>query len=902
MKIRLNKLIYAAFSLLLVLNSCGTNQNTVLPVANIDKDSNRTDSINTEKNEVAPYRLLRTMDCEETANKEYAPAENMYDFSGIRPSYRFFEDMNANTSFKEIIEYFTNNVESVSFLNEAEGVVSLSHPPMQEYAKFFNFDLTGSKGGTDIFYFKRENGKLSFKEIGADINSVFWDSHPFVGNDSNCNIVMVWASDRNAPYSRVFDLDGNIIQKGHTDLYYCFGKIIDEEIHWGSVEKFNSIVNMQGYNELSPFIVCLNKNPKLLFSSNKNGNYDIYRVPIKVDFDNQQIRLRDTVQYVPNFDSTCINSTADELFPFIVDSYDGRTKLYISSNRNSKGAVIGDKEVKSKGGYDIYEFDYPDACEAPYIKPPTIRLNVEIIDVVTGRKVLDPIISITDERGDDNQSFFKSAIDNYKLMPGVGYIVSAYSSRSLTNCKVKDSRDVKQYYIRDINKIGEIVNKRDQVVEYDTIIGGTPAVRYDTTYTTEYCPMQNIEKRYKNLKNDVSETYESKVSVYESVIGMKTLNSNEKASLVRSRKLKANDRNKYSEIKIRTITKTEWLQDGKHEKRNRYVVVYDTIPQYDTNMVKANSPEGIKIATSSINIDHIDKDTTVNIVVELYPQFYEMQPCEYVFDPYELEYGNGIPYFQTAYWEVNTKKGLEKYLSSLRDGFKLNNIHYIELHPLNSIYSVYGPIKVSREDRKKKYREYAVSVDENLKTMTNIITKGFIPTLDSIDFDNKLYVKIEAWSDKRDAGKCFYKGEGVEYIQGTDDENEIHLSHIRINEGASLDTNNANLSKLRVYHGWLEIEALLNKDPKFKEYKKNNLVFYPTQNFKDEQERQEALDNAKIIILAEGRQADPTDKPNILDYDPIRRITMRIRMIRYERRRLLPSECCDETKERVVKR
>lgn len=903
MKIRLNKIIYAAFSFLLVLNSCGTNKTTVLPVANIDKDSFRTDSINTVKNEVAPYRLLRTLDCEETAIKEFAPSEKMYAFSGIRPSYKFFEDMNVSNSFKDIIEYFTNNVESVSFLNETEGIVSLSHPPMREYAKFFNFDLSGSKGGTDIFYFKKENGKLSLSEIGADINSKFWDSHPFVGNDSNCNVVLVWASDRNAPYSRVMDVDGNTILNGHTDLYYCFGKLgEEEEIQWGGVKSFGSAVNMKVHNELSPYIVCLNKDPKLLFSSNRNGNYDIYRVPITVDFDNQQIYLRDTVESVPNVDSSSINSTADELFPFIAEGYDGKVKLFISSNRNSKGAIIGDKEVKSKGGYDIYQFEYPDACEAPVIKPPTIKLNVLLVDVVTGREVLDPVISITDERGDFNQSFLKPAIDNYELNPGDEYFVSAYSSRALTNCKVKDANDVKQYYLRDINKIGEIVKKRDIVVEYDTIIGGTPAVRYDTTYTTEYCQMQNIENRYKTLKNDVSETFESKISIYENIVEMKTLNSKEKASLVKIGKLKANDKNKYSQIKIRTITKKEWLQDGKHEIKNRKLVVYDTIPQYDTNMVKANSPEGIKLATRNINIGHIDKDTTIKMVVELYPKFYDMQPCEYVFDPYKLENGGGFPYFQTAYWEVNTKKGLEKYLSSLREGFRLNNIHYIELHPNNSNYRVYGPIKVSREERKKQYREYAQSVDANLREMSDMITKEYIPTLDSVDINNKIYVKIEAWSDKRDAGKCFYKGDGIEYIQGYDDEDAIYLNDIVINDGASLDTNNANLSKLRVYYGWKEIEALLNKDPKYREYIKNNMVFYPTQQFNDEFEMQEALDNARIIILAEGKQADPRNKNNILDYDPIRRITMTIKMIRYEKRRLLPSECCDKTKERVVKR
>lgn len=888
--------------MLLVLTSCKVNRSIVLPVANIDKNSSRADSINTERDEVAPYRLITSNDCEKTVNKEYSPVKNIAAFSGIRPSYKFFQDMNGNSALSAAVEYFTNNVESVSFLNATEGLVSLSHPPMVEYAKLLNFDISESKGGTDIFYFKRQNGKLSFTEVGGDINSKFWDSHPFVGNDSICNVLLVWASDRNAPYSRVVNTEGKTIQNGHTDLYYCFGKFEYGEIVWGDVKPFDAAVNNAAYNEVSPFIVCLSKDPKLLFASNRNGNYDIYSASLTVDFNSQEIRVNGGAEVLPTSEESPINTPDDEMFPFVANSKDGKVKLFLSSNRNTKGIIMaGDMELKAKGGYDIYQFDYKGACEAPVFTPPGVKLNVTLTDALTGKKVVDPMITISNSANSNSDAHNESLLQNYELEPGYKYLVSAYSTRSRTNCQVKNSEDVKQYYVRDIKKVNDIINQRNEVVEFDTVLAGTPKVRIDTTYSNEYCPIQDLEKRYQKLKSESVGDVESKISINESIVEMKPVNPASKDSLVRLGIIRSNDNRVYSQINIRTITKNEWLENIKKERRSRNVVVYDTIPQYDTTMVKAHTEEGINLLTSYLNLEDIysiEKDTIINLHFELFPKFYDKKPCKYTFDSFEYEENGSVPYFQTAYWEVNTRRGLDRYLNSLKEGYKLNNIHYIELHPQNSIYYAN---KVNREDRKKKYREYAQNVDANLKAMSDMITKTYIPELDSLDNLNKIYVKIEAWSDKRDAGKCLYRGDAVQYMQGTEDNQRIETTDIRIYDGASLDTNNANLSKLRVYYGWKEIEALLEKDAKYREYKKNNQVFYPTQSFNSDDERQAALDNARIIILVEGRQADPTGMDNILDYDPIRRITMTIKMIRYENERLIPSECCDEKLNRVRK-
>lgn len=893
----INKIIYAIFSVLLVLTSCKVNRSIVLPDANIDKNSSRTDSINTERDEVAPYRLITSNECELTVMKEYTSAKNLGVFSGIRPSYMFFEDMNGNGALNEAVEYFTNNVESVSFLNSTEGLVSLSHPPMVEYAKLLNFDISDSKGGTDIFYFKKDNGKLSFKELDGDINSKFWDSHPFIGNDSNCNVLLVWSSDRKAPYSKVVNVEGKTILRGHTDLYYCFGKFEEGEIIWSDVKSLGADINTEGYNEVSPYIVCLSKSPKLLFASNRGGNYDIYRVPISVDFINQEIFVQGATEALNNPEDNLINTSADEMFPFVANNREGKLNLFVSSNRNNIGKIIGNAELKAKGGYDIYQFDYTDACEAPLKIYPTVKLNVVLRDVVTQKEVVDPVINIINSTASKSDVHNKSSVRNYQLEPGLKYFVSAYSTRMLGNCEVKDSTDAKQYYVRNIQKREDIINWHNEVIEYDTILASTHYMRLDTTYHDEYCPMQDIDKRYKLLKNESVGDAESKVSFSEAIVEVKPVQPIAKDSLKKIGVIKAKDNRVYSHIKIRSITKNEWLEDVKKEHRIRNIVVYDTIPQYDTTMVKANTEEGIELLTRFINlgdISSIEKDTVINLVFDLYPEFFKKVPCKYEFNKFEREDKGSVPFFQTAYWKVNTKRGLDEYLNSLKEGYKLNNIRFIELHPLNYLYRAYSSKKMNRDERKKQYREYAKNVDANLREMTDKITKVYIPALDSIDQVNKIYVKIEAWSDKRDAGKCWYRGDEIVYMQGTEDNERIEITDIRINDGASLDTNNANLSKLRVYYGWKEIEALLEKDAKYREFKNNGLVFYPTITFDNDEERQEALDNARIIILLEGRQADPTGMENILDYDPIRRITMTIKLIKYQNKRVIPSECCKE--------
>jgi len=157
----------------------------------------------------------------------------------------------------------------------------------------------------------------------------------------------------------------------------------------------------------------------------------------------------------------------------------------------------------------------------------------------------------------------------------------------------------------------------------------------------------------------------------------------------------------------------------------------------------------------------------------------------------------------------------------------------------------------------------------------------------------KLLLKLEAYSDRRDASICYYIGNTVEYMQGKENpDGSINLTNEKVTNNATLSNDNENLSKLRVYNGFRELFDRLRYNQKFMEYLNKGLVFYPTMKFNSEAERDAALAKAKIIILAEGKFYDSAVKEDEKDYDPIRRLNLVIKMIQFSAGRIIPSDCC----------
>lgn len=894
----------------------------VIPNRNIDNYIEKNDSMNTAKSEVAPFQRPNVNNCAQAYTREFSAVVNQIDKNdGVLPSYRFVEMWN-NSSIKDnqkVYEYLTSRVEAAYFLTDNEGYVAFSHAPDSSFSSFMSLGFNGTVGGTDIFHFETKDGKPIFTALDKNINSEFWDSHPWVGVDSVCNLVMIWASDRDNPYSVTKDLEGRPLAYGNSDLFYAF-KIGGK---WSAPVKFDTTngLNTNRYNEVSPFVACLNSAPKLLFSSNRTGDYDIYSVNLKVDFKNQVIIANGSPEALPKGDETdqknfYINTRSNEMFPMVAIPYMSKNSekmLYVSSDRNeSPISKFGSKDtlIKSKGKFDLYKFPFGLDCSEPpkpIILPKMVTLNVDLVDALNkSDEIRTPVIKLFEVNSGKEVIRKGKAHESFELELNKDYLVFGGSERNSNNCDEVGDSVLMYYQAKLVTKLEPKIEPRTVKIEYDSLVNAELKTVYDTSYVKEYYTVSqqnstlfnNSESKEVVKAEDKTITQTKSESVKDVKIKACTmacdttgLNLKGVEALAPNEPLK-----QLMEVTKMQITKREWYEGGKMIKKTRSDIAYDTIISYDTTMIPAIGPSGKSELThlSKISTHFSERDTLINDIVELYPQYYVKPPCSCEFISIEHPYNKNVPYYQTAFWKVNTTDGLTQHLEDFQEGNYLERAAYIELHPKNRKY---GAGKDARDDRKKDYRKYAEIVDLSLRAMKDEITKRFIPAMEALDTiaeGNKVLIKLEAYSDVRDAGSCEYIGSTVEYTAGSVNTNKnISLHDIKISSGASLNADNDNLSKLRVYFGFMELMKRLRWDDRFMHYLNKGLVYYPTQEFKNEEERQKALEKAKIIIIMEGKKADPQVKSNETDYDSIRRLNLHIDLIRMENEKVVISPCCN---------
>jgi len=351
------------------------------------------------------------------------------------------------------------------------------------------------------------------------------------------------------------------------------------------------------------------------------------------------------------------------------------------------------------------------------------------------------------------------------------------------------------------------------------------------------------------------------------------------------------------EVTKQVINKRLVFEGGRVQKKTLKLIEYDTIPQLDSTDKIVIGPLARSQKTMLKPIDlHFERDTVINDEILLEPEYFEKPKCSVKFVDILDDYYKNVPYYQTAFWEVNTSANLPRHILLMQRGNPLENATCIELHPRNTRYGVWTG--VNRETRMNEYRKYAQAVDRNLLGMKTEITDHFIPALEEISKlspETKLIIKLEAYSDIRDAGLCNYFGETVSYIQGKiNDNSQIVLDRVVIRNGDNLNSDNDNLSKLRVYYGYNELMALLRKDERFRKYLNEGLVFLPTQKFDSPDKMYEALRNAKIIIIAEGKKFDPVIKENDKEYDAIRRLNLFIQLIKFSDKFVISADCCTD--------
>ncbi|MFP4528114.1 MAG: SPOR domain-containing protein [Candidatus Kapaibacterium sp.] len=402
--------------------ACCPQIKKALPPGNAQKFVSDSIEINTNKDEIAPVQRPRANDAFDSPCYRESHAAEQSPLDGIRPASGWVgEHFTGNEAQKE---YFTKNIESITFLDNKRGFVSLSHPPDSSFARYIHLNIDRPSGGTDIFEFSlmNENAFQFNKLVNYDsiINSPFWDSHPFAFDTiiaGNSFTVLLWASDRDAPYAKAIDLRGNVRPIGQTDIYYAF-RVNGE---WMRRGKLAGDISQPGSFEGSPFVYCICKHPLLLFSTNRHDkspnfierdmseDFDIDSVRINIDYDRLMISqdgpvgsfrksAEDAFSYEGYEQDSTINSNADERFPYVAYPIDDpdETYIYFSSNRNRAETPVWGSEdsvIVSRGGpggYDIYRFPLEVGCQPPPSPPAEPRLVVHIINAETGEYAEGP--------------------------------------------------------------------------------------------------------------------------------------------------------------------------------------------------------------------------------------------------------------------------------------------------------------------------------------------------------------------------------------------------------------------------------------------------------------------------------------------------------------------------------
>jgi hypothetical protein len=900
MEINMRK-IYLLLIMALIY-SCSTPV-SILPPGNLNKNENI--KTNTEMNEVAPVSERTKAANGSAYDTEYSEIKTE---QSIKPSKEFIRKMLPQDDINlTAVDFLTDNIESMIFIDKNHGFAAFSHQPTIDYADRMRLNFIGlsvNPGGTDIFEFNTDaSGKIIFKNLGDKINSEFWDSHPFAISDTNSKgefiTLLIWSSDKNAPYSKAVNLKGDTLLRGNTDLFYSF-KLADGS--WTDVKSFTGDINSAS-NEGTPFVYCLCCNATLFFSSNRNNqdghDFDIYSAQLAVNLDNNSIsqignsKLIDEKKNFKDSEFTSFNTNADERFPYISLPYDSipiKNQLYFSSNRydklNKQKLRKRDTIIENAGGYDLYSFPLPEEYKCPVPERPFAYLNIKVQDILNPENaVKKPVINLLNENGD----IIAESIENnlrIKILTGRKYKVLGGSTYFSEDCG--NDTKFQQYYFEPVDS--------GYVIGIDSLIE-VSFIKDKSLSFTDY-------QKNKKIKIDSSESEmlnNNVISIRTTYKTIESINAKiENNKVVFDEKI--TNRYYWDKIEHKTLKRELFpvesgnvinsAQVPSEISRNGFVFV---------PLNQRNSPE-------------------INDVVYIMPGYFVKPPCHCEFINFFTNYEQNVPYFQTGFWEVNTSKNFRRDMRRLESN-SFSEAKWIELHKNNKYF---GEDRKGRLGRIYEYENYAKVVDKNIDKMTDVIVNSLIPAfnvIDSISENNKLIIQIGAWSDKRPVALGWYIGDAVDYYEGTLNEDvtdnfSLDFKKVSIKNGNSLNLNNDTLSKLRAFNGYKELLSRMSDSKKFgnnfKEYLDKGLVLLPEiikesfgnkSNSKDNQELRNMIDKAKIIILTKGNYYDPTEyklpfyvkdaDSSLYMLDTVRRVEVIINTLEFSRGTLRKSKCCN---------
>lgn len=690
----------------------------------------------------------------------------------------------------------------------------------------------------DLWFVERlEDGKFSTpKTINKLNNSLTWESQPALSANGKH---LLFVSNRN------LNIDSEAPDQADLNIFYSFfdGEKWREPV---ALDKLNSSAM-----EITPRISSTGN--KVYFSSNRDGKYSIYEVPVKL---NDKEGGMEITGYVKPFNAPLLDlKNGASAITTLADGSNQQYPLYYYNTFNKKTPQAffwaSDYKEGLEGTIDIY------GCNMPF----NINYHVVLEDVcnIGSQEIIEPVIEI---EGDMNE-IVDSSFATFHLYSGLKYKVIGGSFASTYFCDIDSS-----FVMTGYSKIKNPQNPCHQYVHSKAIEGAS-------------------ERSFLTSKNGMIPTFEvySDTSIYDTIQITKAWERKEKCPVAeevpRKHERIAYFQTGYWEVNTTANLKRDLalLHEGFETKLTNDI--YTPVEGFVRNR------SDYKYYSWGVNFPILPNDGYRYSIANA--RWIELHP-------------------NNQYW--GDHPGYSSRIKERMDGRRNRIAQYLDYAAKVDENLSFLTERIDKEYLKmlaknKEFRPqllieiFAVSDERE-------VTRGWYIG-DTVQYRASKYIE-------RTDG---FTTEPVKIVPPVVDEKNKEIKQIKecsinlksdgdngtmLGISATRTDANTNLSKLRAWFGYKEVLNHLKTIPEFNELLENGRVALP------ENEIAYDFGESDIVIITQGRRQEDIANPKspypdannpsgngYFDYDDIRRIEVKIRLRYPDDRRIIRKFCCDPT-------